>query len=118
MRIPERPVTPEAAMATREPPVERFYSPEDLDPTAPRLYVWRNGGAWELQDEGGMVLSTHATQRDALEEAHERSAVRFCEILARGSTGRIEWRIDQNPAMRKATEYWRKKKSQQREAAD
>jgi hypothetical protein len=44
--------------------------------------------------------------------------VRFCEILARGSTGRIEWRIDQNPAMRKATEYWRKKKSQQREAAD
>lgn len=98
-------------MATREPPVEFFYDPADLHPAAPRLYVWRNGATWELQDEDGAVLSMHPTQRDALERAHERSAVRFCEILARGSTGRFEWRIDQSPAMRDATEYWRKERS-------
>jgi hypothetical protein len=96
-------------MATREPPVELFYDPADLDPAAPRLYVWRSGRTWELQDEDGIVLSTHPTQRDAIEEAHERSAARFCEILARGSTGRIEWRIEQSPMMREAAECWRKK---------
>jgi hypothetical protein len=98
-------------MATREPPVELFYDPAELDPAAPRLYVLRNGATWELQDEDGAVLGTHPTQRDAIEEAHERSATRFCEILARGSTGRIEWRIEQNSMTREAMEYWRKRRS-------
>ncbi|HEX6036756.1 hypothetical protein [Longimicrobium sp.] len=105
-------------MAMREPPEELFYDPADLDPDAPRLYVLRNGDTWELQDEPGDVLSTHPTRRDALEDAHERSAVAFCEILARGSNGRAEWWMEQNAAMRKATEYWRTKPTEQREAAD
>lgn len=105
-------------MAMRELPDELFYDPADLDSDAPRLYVLRNGDTWELQDEAGDVLSTHPTRRDALEEAHQRSATRFCEILARGSNGRIEWWMEQSPAMRKATEYWRTQRSAQREAAD
>jgi hypothetical protein len=105
-------------MTTREPPVERFYDPADLDPTAPRLYVWRNGGTWELLDETDTVLSAHATQRDAIDAALDRSQVRFSEILARGSTGRIEWRIDQNPALLELTEYWLAKRVGGQEAAD
>lgn len=102
----------------RAPPEERFYDPPDLDPDAPRLYVLRNGDAWELQDEAGDVLSTHPTQRDALDAAHGRSAVRFCEILFRGSNGRFEWHAEQNAAMHQALEYWRQKRLAQREAAD
>jgi hypothetical protein len=105
-------------MAMREAPDELFYDPADLDPHTPRLYVLRAGEAWELQDEAGNVLSTHPTQRDALDAAHERSAVRFCEILARGSNGRVEWYVEQSAGMRKATEYWRSQRMAQREAAD
>jgi hypothetical protein len=105
-------------MATREAPEELFYDPADLDPEAPRLYVLRNGDGWELQDEAGDVLSTHPTQRDALDAAHEQSAIRFCEILVRGSNGRAEWYVEQSAAMRKAMEYWRNQRLAQREAAD
>jgi hypothetical protein len=105
-------------MATREPPVERFYDPDKLDPDAPRLYVWRNGDTWELLDEAHTVLSTHAAQRHAIDAALDRSQAQFSEILARGSTGRIEWRIDQNPALLELTEYWEKRRIQTQEAAD
>lgn len=105
-------------MATREPPVERFYDPDKLDPDAPRLYVWRNGDTWELLDETHTVLSTHADQRDAIDAALDRSQVQFSEILARGSTGRIEWRIDQNPALLELTEYWPKRRLRDQKAAD
>lgn len=108
----------EETMAMRQPPEERFYDPTDLNPDAPRLYVLRNGDAWELQDEYGDVLSTHPTQRDALDAAHDRSAIRFCEILVRGSNGRVEWCAEQSAAMRDAMEYWRQKRLAQREAAD
>jgi hypothetical protein len=86
-------------MATREPPVELYYDPADLDSEAPRLYVRRGGEAWALEDEAGTLLSTHRTQDDAIDAALERSAQRFSEILVRGSTGRMEWLIDQNPEL-------------------
>jgi hypothetical protein len=109
---------PEALMATRTPPLERFYDPADLDPAAPRLYVLRNDCVWELRDEADVLLSAHPTQQDAIDAALERSRLRFSEILARGSTGRAEWLVDQHPEILKATEYWRKKRTLGREAAD
>jgi hypothetical protein len=84
-------------MATREAPVERLYLPEDLAPGAPRLHVMRNGAGWELRDDAGLVLSKHPTQGDAVDAALERSRVRFSEILVRGSTGRVEWLVGQDP---------------------
>jgi hypothetical protein len=91
-------------MATREPPVELFYDPADLDPTAPRLRVMRNGVGWELWDaDGGVLLGRHPSQADAIEAALERSKVRFSEILVRGSNGRLEWLADQEPASMRLT---------------
>ena len=90
-------------MATREPPVELFYSPDDLDPEAPRLRVTRNGEGWELRDDGGTLLSKHSTQVDAIDAALERSTLRFSEILVRGSTGRAEWVVNQDPRWLKLT---------------
>jgi hypothetical protein len=87
----------EAAMATREPPIELFYDPADLDPEAPRLRVSRNGEGWELRGDDGVLLSKHPTQGDAIDAALERSGVRFSEILVRGSTGRAEWLVGQDP---------------------
>lgn len=84
-------------MATREPPVELFYDPADLDPDAPRLYVRRNGTTWRLLDEDGLLLSTHASQDDAIDAARQKSKKRFSEILVRGSTDDLEWRLDQDP---------------------
>ena len=106
-------------MATREPPVELFYDPADLDPKAPRLYVWRNGNTWELQDEAGAVLSTHPTQDDAIDAALERSRVCFSEILVRGSTGRMEWLVDQNPELLRIIDSLQRRwERNQAEAAD
>ena len=102
----------------REPPEERFYDPADLDPDAPRLYVLRNGDAWELQDEAGDVLSTHPTQRDALDAARCRSARCFSEILVRGSTGRVEWQLDQDPELRRILDGLRARRMRYAEAAD
>jgi hypothetical protein len=87
----------EATMATREPPVELFYDPADLDPDAPRLRVSRNGEGWELRDDDGVLLSKHPSQSDAIHAALERSSMRFSEILVRGSTGRAEWLVGQDP---------------------
>lgn len=84
-------------MATREPPVELFYDPADLDPTAPRLRVSKNGKGWELRDDDGLLLSAHPSQSDAIAVALEQSQRRFSEILVRGSNGRAEWRFNQNP---------------------
>jgi hypothetical protein len=108
----------EAIMATRKPALELFYDPADLTPRAPRLYVRRNGRSWELRDEEDTVLGTHSEQGDAIEDALDRSAVRFSEILVRGSTGRMEWLVDQDPEILKATEPWRKKRKAEKEAAD
>lgn len=84
-------------MATRKTPVELFYDPEDLDPQAPRLCVTRNGEGWELRANEGDLLSKHSSQAEAIDAGLERSKARFSEILVRGSTGRAEWVVNQNP---------------------
>ncbi|HEV3051577.1 MAG TPA: hypothetical protein VGX50_14830 [Longimicrobium sp.] len=84
-------------MATREPPVELFYDPAELDPDAPRLYVRRNGTSWRLLDQDGVLLSAHASQDEAIDAARRLSGQRFSEILVRGSTDDLEWRLDQDP---------------------
>lgn len=85
-------------MATREPPLERYYDPAALDPDAPRLHVRRNGVGWELRDVAGGLLSAHPTQDDAIDAALCLSKRRFSEILVRGPTGRAEWAVNQDPA--------------------
>lgn len=84
-------------MTTHEPPVELFYDPAELDPDAPRLYVRRNGTSWRLLDENGAILSTHPSQSEAIGAARRLSKQRFSEILVRGSTDDLEWRLDQDP---------------------
>src|SRR5688500_7478043 len=90
-------------MATREPPVELFYDPGDLDPQTPRLRVTRNGEGWELRADEGDLLSKHPSQAEAIDAALERSKARFSEILVRGSTGRAEWVVNQDPKWLKLT---------------
>jgi hypothetical protein len=90
-------------MATRESTVELFYDPEELDPEAPRLRVTRNGKGWELRAGEGDLLSKHPSQVEAIEAALERSKARFSEILVRGTTGRAEWVVNQNPEWLKLT---------------
>ena len=86
-------------MATREPPVELYYDPADLDPNAPRLHVRKNCSGWELRDGGGELLSGHAELPDAIDAALERSKVRFSEILVRGASSSSEWSVSRNPEM-------------------
>lgn len=84
-------------MATREPPVELYYDPADLDPDAPRLHLSKRDGVWELRDGGGTRLSSHANLPGAIDAALERSNVRFSEIIVQGATGGIEWSVHDNP---------------------
>lgn len=105
-------------MATREPPAELFYDPQELAPGAPRLYVWRNGFSWELQDEEGVLLGTHPSQTHAIEAARRLSKQRFSEILVRGSTGELEWRLDQDPAVAEIIDRFRERHLLQWEEAD
>jgi hypothetical protein len=98
----------------RPSPVELFYDPATLTAGAPRLYVWLDGEKWRLEDEAGTLLSTHPTQEDAIDDALGRSKLRFSEILARGSNGRI----DQDPELLPAAEAWRKERFRDQEAAD
>lgn len=81
----------------REPPVELYYDPEKLDPCAPRLRVSKEGGTWELRDGEGVLLSRHASLPEALDAALGRAKVCFSEIIVRGSGGRMEWSVSQNP---------------------
>jgi hypothetical protein len=86
-------------MATREPPVELFYDPADLDPDAPRLHIRKNGNGWELRDDDGALLGEHAQLPEAIDAALERSSARFSEILVQGARGGIEWSVHQNPGL-------------------
>lgn len=97
-------------MATPEAPVELFYDPAELTPGAPRLYVRRNGTAWRLLDESGELLSTHPSQNDAIGAARRLSKERFSEILVRGQTDDLEWRLDQDPEIEAIVERLRGKR--------
>jgi hypothetical protein len=105
-------------MATREPPVELFYDPEDLDPDAPRLYIRKDGGAWELRDGAGELLGAHVSLPEALDAAEARSRVRFHEILVRGAVSHMEWSVRQNPEMVELARALNGTTAVHREAAD
>jgi hypothetical protein len=105
-------------MATREASVELFYDPGELTPGAPRLYIRRSGSVWDIRDEDGGILSTHPSQNHAIDEARTRSRQRFCEILVRGSTGELEWRLDQDPEVAEIVDRLRGRHLRHAEAAD
>ena len=105
-------------MATREPPIELYYDPADLDPDAPRLHVSKRGGVWELRDGGGTRLSSHAKLPAAIDAALERSNVRFSEIIVRGANGGIEWSVHHNPECVEIARALNQGDTAEREAAD
>ena len=105
-------------MATREPPVELFYDPADLEPDAPRLRIGKRNGYWELRDEKEALLSCHASLPDALDAAVERSNVCFSEILVREATGRQEWSYHHNPDWMELIRLLVRTAPLQREAVD
>ncbi|HST58568.1 MAG TPA: hypothetical protein VLK84_07770 [Longimicrobium sp.] len=86
-------------MATREPPVEMFYDPAELDPDAPRLHIRKDDDVWVLRDADGAQLSSHAKLPEAIDAAEARSKEGFCEILVRGAVTPTEWSVRLNPAM-------------------
>lgn len=84
-------------MATRESTVELFYDPEELDPEAPRLRISKREGVWELRDDQGAMLSSHARLPDAIDTALVRSEACFSEILVMAASGEFEWSVQHNP---------------------
>lgn len=55
-------------------------------------------------------------RRQRLFSAVVLQELRFSEILGRGSSGRIEWRIDQDPELIQAAAAWRRYEGRQRGA--
>lgn len=86
-------------MAKREPAVELFYDPAELNPDVPRLRIGKRAGCWEVRADGGALLSSNATLPDALDDAMDRARTCSSEIIVRGSSGRIEWAVSQNPEL-------------------
>jgi hypothetical protein len=84
-------------MATREPPVELFYDPQELDPQAPRLRIRKRAGVWELRDDQGALLSSHPRLPDAIDTALRQSEACFSEILVLAGSGEFEWSVQHNP---------------------
>lgn len=105
-------------MATRKPPVELFYDPEDLDSAAPRLRIGKKAGRWQLRDEQGALLSSHALLPDAIDAALERSKARFSEILVRTASGHFEWSVRHNPDWTELARLVNGTAASQQEAAD
>lgn len=81
----------------RKPPVELFYDLELLDPDAPRLRISKCAGVWELRDDQGALLSSHARLPAAIDDALARSAECYSEILVMAATGRFQWSVQHNP---------------------
>jgi hypothetical protein len=104
--------------ATGEPSVELFYDPEDLDSQAPRLRIAKTSGVWELRDEQGALLSSHARLPDAIDAALARSEVCFSEILVMAATGRFEWSVQHNPDWLELARAVNRPMEMEREAAD
>jgi hypothetical protein len=105
-------------MAKREPPVELFYEPEELDPEAPRLRIAKKRGVWELRDEQGGLLSKHPLLPEAIDAALERSKVCFSEILVMAATGEFEWSVQHTPEFVELARAVNQPVAAGREAAD
>lgn len=105
-------------MTTREAPIERFYDPAALDPGAPRLRVRKDGGAWELWDDAGGLVSRHPTLSVALDAAEACSRRCYSEILVRSASGRHEWSYHHNPEWMALARVLNHALAPEREAAD
>jgi hypothetical protein len=104
-------------MATREPSVELFYDPAELDPDAPRLHIRKDDGVWELRDAGDALLSSHAKLPEAIDAALGRSRVCFSEILVRGAVSPIEWSVRLNSGMAELARALNQPDAAERDAA-
>jgi len=109
---------PEAIMATRKPTLELFYDPAELDSAAPRLYVRKEAGVWNLYDGEGVLLGRHPRLPGALDAALERSERCFSEILVRTASGKHEWSVRHNPDWEWLARLLNETDAREREAAD
>ena len=105
-------------MTKRNPPVELFYEPEELDPDAPRLRIAKKRGVWELRNEQGELLSRYPLLPEAIDAALERSKARFSEILVMAATGRFEWSVRHSPEFVELARAVNRPVESEREAAD
>lgn len=99
-------------------PVRLFYDPAELASDAPRLYIRKENGVWQLRDADGTLLSSHVKLPEAIDAAEERSKVCFCEILVRGAVSPIEWSVRLNPGMAELARVLNESVGVEREAAD
>jgi hypothetical protein len=102
----------------RERPIDLFYDPEELNADAPRLRISKCAGIWELRDDQGALLSSHARLPDAIDDALARSAECYSEILVMAATGRFEWSVKHNPEFVVLARAVNQPVELQREAAD
>jgi hypothetical protein len=102
----------------REPPVELFYDLDMLDPDAPRLRISKCAGIWELRDDQGALLSSHARLTGAIDDALARSAECYSEILVMAATGRFQWSVQHNPDWLALARAVNRPVVSEREAAD
>ncbi len=105
-------------MADREPRVKLYYDARELDPDAPRLRIGKRAGVWEMRDEEGALLSSHARLPDAIDAALKRSEMCFSEILVMATTGRFEWSVRHNPELVEIARVVARPVAPEREAAD
>jgi hypothetical protein len=105
-------------MATRKPTLELFYDPAELDSAAPRLYVRKEAGVWNLYDGEGVLLGRHPRLPGALDDALARSSTRFSEILVQAASGRFEWSVHHNPDLEWLSRFLNETDAREREAAD
>jgi hypothetical protein len=92
-------------MATRKQRVQLTFSPEDIDPAVPRLYVRRDGELWHVRSDAG-VLSTHATREDALTGARERARETAAEVFFESHSGKYLHQVARSPAELLFLEVW------------
>ncbi|HEY0019015.1 MAG TPA: hypothetical protein VGC13_22125 [Longimicrobium sp.] len=105
-------------VAGRERPIDLYYDPEELDADAPRLRISKCAGVWELRDDQGALLGSHARLPAAIDHALARSAKRFSEILVMSATGRFEWSVKHNPEFVELARAVNRPVGSEREAAD
>lgn len=97
------PVTLQAAMAAGAQ--QLTFDPADVDPGAPKLHVRREADEWEVRSAAG-VLSTHATQEEALAAARSRVPECGAEVFFESRSGRFLHRVARSPAELRFLELW------------
>ena len=93
-------------MATRKPRVQLTFSPEDVDPDVPRLYVRRDGETWVVRSDAGVLLSTYPTREEALTDARERARETNAEVFFESHSGLYLHQVARSPAELHFLEVW------------